>query len=64
MLLISEQGEAVTGINGAVHGLAALSQGSMDQTESLHLLSGELNAAANGLNSVVERFRLQPAAAK
>jgi len=62
--LISEQGQAVTGISGAVHGLSALSQGSMDQTESLHVLSSELNVAATGLNSVVERFRLQPGSNK
>jgi methyl-accepting chemotaxis protein len=58
--LISEQGEAVSGINGTVIGLSQLSQGSMAQTESLHALSSELNNAASGLNHVVERFRLQP----
>jgi len=58
--LIGQQGQAVTDINGAVGGLSELSQSSMDQTESLHVLSGELNNAATGLNRVVERFRLQP----
>jgi methyl-accepting chemotaxis protein len=59
--LISEQGKAVMDINGTMNGLSQLSQGSMDQTESLHELSNELNHAATGLNSVVERFQLRPA---
>jgi methyl-accepting chemotaxis protein len=58
--LINEQEHAVTGINGTVSGLYELSEGSKQQTEWLHGLSGELNVAATGLNSVVARFRLQP----
>ncbi len=57
---IHEQEQAVTGINGTVDDLCELSKGSKHQTESLHDLSGELNLAATGLNSVVERFRLEP----
>ena len=58
--LISDQEGAVSGINHAVDGLCELSRGSLDQTASLHALSGELNSAATGLNQVVERFRLKP----
>jgi methyl-accepting chemotaxis protein len=58
--LINEQEHAVSGINGTVNGLCELSEGSKQQTEWLHDLSGELNVAATGLNSVVARFRLEP----
>jgi hypothetical protein len=58
--LINEQEHAVSGINGTVSGLYELSEGSKQQTEWLHDLSGELNVAATGLNSVVARFRLEP----
>jgi methyl-accepting chemotaxis protein len=59
--LLNEQEHAVTGINGTVSGLYEISEGSKQQTEWLHDLSGELNDAANGLNGVVARFRLEPA---
>ena len=59
--LFGEQGRAVTEINGTMGGLSELSRSSMDQTQSLHRLSSELNLAASGLNSVVARFQLRPA---
>jgi methyl-accepting chemotaxis protein len=58
--LINQQEHAVTGINGTVTGLYEISEGSKQQTAWLHGLSGELNVAATGLNSVVARFRLEP----
>jgi methyl-accepting chemotaxis protein len=58
--LINEQERAVTGINSTVTGLYEISEGSRQQTEWMHGLSGELNLAANGLNGVVARFRLEP----
>ena len=59
--LFGEQGRAVTEINGTMGGLSELSRSSMDQTQSLHRLSSELNLAAFGLNGVVARFQLRPA---
>ena len=58
-LLIHEQGTAVSGIHQTLKGLHELSEGTRNQTERLHGLSRDLNVAAAGLNSVVERFRLQ-----
>jgi methyl-accepting chemotaxis protein len=57
--LIHDQEQAVAGINDTVAGLCELSNGTRVQTEWMRGLSLELNVAATGLNSVVEKFRLQ-----
>jgi methyl-accepting chemotaxis protein len=58
--LVDSQGSAVNGINRTVTGLFEMSENSSRQADGLHTLSGELNAAAKGLTTVVARFQLHP----
>ena len=51
--LVDSQGSAVNGINRTVTGLFEMSENSSRQADGLHTLSGELNAAAKGLTTVV-----------
>ncbi|ALP51886.1 hypothetical protein Tel_01330 [Candidatus Tenderia electrophaga] len=56
--MIGEQERAVQGINEAVNSLLELSGETNSQTELLHGLSGDLNAAAADLGHVVDKFKL------
>ena len=56
--MINEQEQGVQGINTAVTGLYDLSEETNRQTDLLHDLSQALEGEANGLNTVVDRFKL------
>ncbi len=56
--LISAQEKALNGINASISGLLELSRETNDQTDILNDLAHTLNGSANGLNNVVDRFKL------